>query len=573
MEQIAADQRDSKIQTHLTLHHQAIIQRTDRLFSWLLLMEWAGAMVAAVWITPRTWIGETSEIHLHVWAAIILGGVIVSAPVYLARTRPGEVVTRHSIAAAQMMMSALLIHATGGRIETHFHIFGSLAFLAFYRDWRVLLTATVVTAVDHVARGAFWPASIYGVFSASQWRWVEHAAWVVFEDIFLFLSCFQAEREMRENAAAQVDVEETSANAERNLAQLQETQSRSESLSQEVRQQRDAAVSFLAETGRVLREVAGRNLKARMQGNYDGEYGQIKDALNLAADNLDSALSQVATGSSQVATAAVEISSASQSLAQRSSEQAGSLEEVARGLQQMTAMTQQNSMSAKQARDMTERAREFSTLGVESMTRLSDAITRIKASADATAKIVRTIDEIAFQTNLLALNAAVEAARAGDAGRGFAVVADEVRSLAMRSAEAAKNTAHLIEESVSNAEGGVKTNLEVITNLNQISEQVRKVNEVVTEIAASSDRQNQDAGQINDAMEQMNSLTQQTAASAEESASASEELSAHAAEMQSLVAKFRLTDTSSNGSRGAIGGNGPFWREKHAAGSLMERPA
>src|SRR5204862_2137137 len=114
--------------------------------------------------------------------------------------RPGERSTRHIIATAQMLMGGLLIHLTGGRIETHFHVFGSLAFLAFYRDWRVLVPATIVVALDHLLRGIFWPQSVYGVLVTSQWRWIEHAAWVIFENIFLVVSCVRAVVEMRQRA-------------------------------------------------------------------------------------------------------------------------------------------------------------------------------------------------------------------------------------------------------------------------------------------------------------------------------------------------------------------------------------
>ena len=114
--------------------------------------------------------------------------------------RPGLPSTRYVIAVAQMLMGALLIHLTGGRIETHFHVFGSLAFLAFYRDWRVLIPATVVVALDHLLRGIFWPQSVYGVVVASQWRWLEHAAWVIFEDVFLVVACRRSLSEMRQTA-------------------------------------------------------------------------------------------------------------------------------------------------------------------------------------------------------------------------------------------------------------------------------------------------------------------------------------------------------------------------------------
>jgi signal transduction histidine kinase len=175
-------------------------RRTDRLFAGLLGFQWVAGIIFALWISPLAWSGPVSRTHVHVWAAIILGGIINLFPAALGVLRPGRTSTRYTIAVAQMLMGALLIHLTGGRIETHFHVFGSLAFLAFYRDWRVLIPATVVVALDHLVRGYFWPQSVYGVFVASQWRWLEHAAWVIFEDVFLVMACVRGLAEMRQTA-------------------------------------------------------------------------------------------------------------------------------------------------------------------------------------------------------------------------------------------------------------------------------------------------------------------------------------------------------------------------------------
>jgi len=185
----------------------AIHKRTDRLFVYLMLFQWLVGVIAAIIISPKTWEGAVSQTHIHVWAAIIIGGLITSLPVYLCLKRPGQVLNRHVIAVAQMLTSALLIHLTGGRIETHFHVFGSLAFLAFYRDWKVLVTATLVVTIDHFVRGVWWPQSVFGVLTSSHWRWVEHAGWVVFEDIFLFISVKQSLKDMRNVSDRQAKVE------------------------------------------------------------------------------------------------------------------------------------------------------------------------------------------------------------------------------------------------------------------------------------------------------------------------------------------------------------------------------
>lgn len=181
-------------------HENQIYCQTDRMFAVLMTVQWIGGVIAALVISPRTWIGQTSSVHLHVWGAIFLGAVISFLPIMLAIFQPGKAVTRYTIAVGQMLMSSLLIHVTGGRIETHFHVFGSLAFLAFYRDWRVLVPATVVVALDHMLRGIFYPQSVFGVMTPENWRWVEHAGWVIFEDIILIISCLRGQKEMRQIA-------------------------------------------------------------------------------------------------------------------------------------------------------------------------------------------------------------------------------------------------------------------------------------------------------------------------------------------------------------------------------------
>jgi two-component system sensor histidine kinase/response regulator len=200
-------------------HQRLIYEQTDRMFAVLMLVQWLVGVIAACWISPRTWAGPSSQIHLHVWAAIFLGGAISALPFALALARPGAVYTRHTVAAAQMLMGGLLIHLTGGRLETHFHIFGSLAFLSFYRDWRVLVPATAVVAADHILRGAFWPQSVYGVLAVDNWRWLEHAGWVLFEDTVLFVAIRRSIREMRSIAERTAEVESMNEDLERRVAQ------------------------------------------------------------------------------------------------------------------------------------------------------------------------------------------------------------------------------------------------------------------------------------------------------------------------------------------------------------------
>ncbi|HSR50094.1 MAG TPA: methyl-accepting chemotaxis protein [Acidobacteriota bacterium] len=320
----------------------------------------------------------------------------------------------------------------------------------------------------------------------------------------------------------------------------------------------------------VLEDVASGDLSQRVKGDYEGDHARMKRALNQALESLDQGMMQVNQASYQVASASEEIASGSQSLAQGSSHQAATLEEISASLQEVYSMTKQNAANAQEASGLGEDARGATEKGVDSMRKLSSAIERIKNSADQTSKIVKTIDEIAFQTNLLALNAAVEAARAGEAGRGFAVVAEEVRNLAMRSAEAAKSTSALIDESVSNADDGVSTNEEVLGALKAIEQKVRKVTEVMSEIAAASEQQEEGIEEVNGAVERINQVTQQTAASSQESAATAQQLNSQAEELLALVRQFKLSRVQLNGpqrpSQGLYGAAAASRRSPRTAG-------
>ena len=240
-------------------------------------------------------------------------------------------------------------------------------------------------------------------------------------------------------------------------------------------------------------------------------------------------------GADQVAAASAQVSSSSQSLAEGASEQAASLEETSSSLEEMASMTKQNADHANQANALMMEIRRVVDGSNSAMRDLTTSMGEISKSSEETSKIIKTIDEIAFQTNLLALNAAVEAARAGEAGAGFAVVADEVRNLAIRAAEAAKNTASLIEGTVKRIKDGTELVTKTGNAFQLVSTSTGKMGELVGEIAAASNEQAQGIDQINKAVSEMDSVVQQNAASAEESASASEELNAQAEQMKGYV--------------------------------------
>jgi methyl-accepting chemotaxis protein len=252
---------------------------------------------------------------------------------------------------------------------------------------------------------------------------------------------------------------------------------------------------------------------------------------------LNAVTASLQDGSEQVASASGQVSSSSQSLAEGASEQASSLEETSSSLEEMASMTKRNAENARKANELAKEARQAADKGAGDMKTMATAMDAIKVSSDDIAKIIKTIDEIAFQTNILALNAAVEAARAGEAGMGFAVVADEVRNLAQRCAQAAKETAVKIEDAITKSGQGVEISGKVAAALNEIVTKVRQVDELVTEVAGASREQTEGITQINVAVSQMDKVTQSNAANAEESAAAAQELGS-----QAEVLKLTVTD-------------------------------
>jgi methyl-accepting chemotaxis protein len=300
----------------------------------------------------------------------------------------------------------------------------------------------------------------------------------------------------------------------------------------------------IKEAMNVMDSLAHKDMTNRIIGNYKGEFEEFKENVNLMARNLEDSLAQVEQAVEQISAASNEISSGSQELAESTSVQASSLEEISSSLEEINSLTRGNADNAKSSLSLAEHAMRAVDQGNAAMDKMNKAMDSILKSSQETGKIIKTIDEIAFQTNLLALNAAVEAAHAGDAGKGFAVVAEEVKNLALRSAEAARNTNTLIDESAKNSEMGANIVEQVYKSFAEMKDQFNKVKSIVNEIAASSDEQAQGVNQISTSVNEMNMATQKNAANAEESAAAAEQLNSSAMELKSMVREYNLSPVS-----------------------------
>ena len=562
---------------------------SDRFFGYFVAAHFPAALLLASW--HSTW-----------WTAILVGGTLSGVTWAMTRTAPGTFAARATVAVSLMGYSALFIHQADGLIEAHFHAFAVIAFLIYYRDWRMPAIAASVLFSQQLLffflQNAGWDvhvvppamlkdASQVCILLASLAGFTAmEACTVIFQSLHfaaearLTSEVFEASRrlavgdvsyeptgdgvaaavrrvvlsvralvaQLRElstavgkgNLGARVNTDGAQGAFREALDGANATVAAADESALAAHDEQEHARQFLADLSDVVGRLEARDLRTRLTGKYADKYQATADALNRAIATLGSTLGDVAGAASQVSLAAVQITDGSESLSHGATRQAASLEEVSSSLQELSSMARRSAEHAGTVRGLVETAAQASATGGDAIRRLGSAIGEISAASSATQKIVRTIDEIAFQTNLLALNAAVEAARAGDAGRGFAVVAEEVRALAIRSAAAARQTADLIEGAVRSATQGTTISSEANDAFAQIDAGVASVQAVIGEIVEAADEQRRGATSISQSVEEVNRVTQDTAATSEESAAGARELAAQAESMAELVGSFQL---------------------------------
>ncbi len=459
---------------------QKLYQQADKVMAILLFVEWVAQIIIALVVSPLTWIGETSQPHLHLVMALSLGFLNIAVPLYLVKTASGRPMTRYAIAVSQGITSVLLIHLTGGRIETHFHVFASLAILAMYRDWKVIATITVVVALDHLFRGLFWPLSVFGVTDGVQWRWVEHAGWVVFEDIFLLKACLYSVQEMKILAHRQ-------ATTDMALKTIQHVNDRISSNANALNQ---AANRLLGNTSQMHEKNAGmvditqevfqffRSLEQNLQLMNSKALETSQKVDLVAAES-----SSVVDGTHHAVTALEGMAQDMQAMTLAAEDMTSVINTVATALEEMSAGLQEVAKNASQGAQFARKTEDFLGLTHQATSQLSQSAQQIDM-------VVNIIRDIASQTNLLALNATIEAASAGEAGKGFAVVANEVKALAKQSSDATEVIRASIEEikSATNA---------TLDSLNEIAGMIQEITQLNTSTASSVTQQTATVQEIN----------------------------------------------------------------------------
>lgn len=483
----------------------------------LLPIQWAACIILSLFISPLTWIGNQSSIHPHVLASIFLGGLLTIPPLYFINKFSTEFITRLMVGLSQLAFSGLLIHVTGGRIETHFHIFASLSIITLYFDWKVVLGAAALTAVDHLLRGLFFPMSIFGNSAYGLLNILEHAWWVIFQVGFLLWMIPRFIAGMKDQAKLRVNAENL---AEQSIKAEKEAK-HNESIALDVKNKQ----SEISELQNKLASEIIQALEKASKGNLNTTVGSSEiETLNKIANEFNDFVRQFKTIveetrgiTHEVEKTVSSIHNLADTIKIETQEELHTAQEVNRATSEMVDTISTNS---KIGVKMVEGVRKNAHLAETGNQKVQDAqvliheVAQYMAEAESTIErfesvskeittIVYTIQDIAEQTNLLALNASIEAARAGEHGRGFTVVAQAVRTLAEKTQDATRNVESLVRQiteetnntisiltkSKAGTQDSVQSIREVAEKLSTIAKEAHLLDQLVEQFATATEEQ------------------------------------------------------------------------------------
>jgi len=493
------------------------IDALNQVMKFLLPIQWIASILIAFFISPLTWIGQSSSMHPHLIAAILFGGLITIPPIYLINKFPHELISRLMIGLSQLSFSGLLIHVTGGRIETHFHIFASLAILTLYFDWKVIISAAALTAVDHLVRGLIFPMSMFGDQSYGFWNVIEHAWWVIFQVGFLLWMIPRFISGMKEQASIRVRAESIAKQSNKAEHEAKENERIAHELKNQQVQINELQNRFATEIIDALNKVGKGDLKTQVSQSEISNLNHIATGFNAFVKEFNLIVSETRSITLEVEKTVSSISELAGIIKVETLEEVQTAQEVNRATSEMVDTISTNSQIGVKMVEAVRKNAHLAETGnakvleaqqiihgvAQSMSEAESTIELFESVSREITTIVSTIQDIAEQTNLLALNASIEAARAGEHGRGFTVVAQAVRTLAEKTQDATRNVESLVRQItqetnntiqiLTKSQTGTQTSVqsihEVAQKLATIAKEAHLLDQLVEQFAAATEEQ------------------------------------------------------------------------------------